>query len=238
MIKPVLQLALDFLNLNRALGVAEQAVKGGVDWLEAGTPLIKSEGLDAIRKLREKFPKATIVADMKIMDVGRIETEAAAKAGADVVCVLAASSDSTIKECVEAGKNYGAKIEADLIEVQERELEKRVKAIAKLGVDYIGVHCAIDEQMRGKDPFLRLRKVAKLVNVPLACAGGINSETAPQAVKAGAQIVIVGGAISKAKSPLQATRQIKKAMTTGKEIKTKLFKRVSIEFYLKMWKVR
>lgn len=234
--KPILQLALDFLNLNRALKVAGEAMKGGVDWLEAGTPLIKSEGLDAIRKLREKFPKATIVADMKIMDVGRIETEAAAKAGADVVCVLAAASDSTIKECVEAGKNYGAKIEADLIEVQERELEKRVKAIAKLGVDYIGVHCAIDEQMRGKDPFARLRKVAKLVNIPVACAGGINSETAPQAVKAGAQIVIVGGAITKAKGPLQATRRIKKAMTTGKGIKTTLFKRVSIEEVIQVLK--
>ena len=118
--KPVLQVALDFLNLKRALGVAEEAVAGGVDWLEAGTPLIKSEGLDAVRELRKKFPQATIVADMKIMDVGRIETEAAAKAGANIVCVLAAASDSTIRECVEAGKNYGAKIEADLIEIEDQ----------------------------------------------------------------------------------------------------------------------
>ena len=143
--KPILQVALDFLNLNRALKVAEQAIEGGVDWLEAGTPLIKSEGLDAIRQLRKKFPQATIVADMKIMDVGRIETEAAAKAGANIVCVLACASDSTIRECVEAGRNYGAKIEADLIEIKEQDLEKRVKELEKLGLDYIGVHCAIDE---------------------------------------------------------------------------------------------
>jgi len=234
--KPILQVALDFLNLNRALKVAEEAVKGGVDWLEAGTPLIKSEGLDAIRELRKKFPKATIVADMKTMDVGRIETEAAAKAGADIISVLAAASDSTIRECVEAGKNYGAKIEADLIEVKEKEIERRAKAVEKLGVDYIGVHCPIDEQMRGEEPFSRLRKVAKAVNIPVACAGGINSETAARAVKAGAHIVIVGGAITKAKDAAEASRRIKKAITTGKGIKTKLFKRVSIEEVYKVFK--
>jgi 3-hexulose-6-phosphate synthase/6-phospho-3-hexuloisomerase len=225
--KPILQLALDFLNLKRALGVAEEAVRGGVDWLEAGTPLIKSEGLDAVRELKKRFPQATIVADMKTMDVGRIETEAAAKAGADVVCVLAAASDSTIRECVEAGKNYGAKIQADLLEIREGELPARAQRVAKLGVDYVGVHVAIDEQMEGKDPFARLRKVARAVHIPVACAGGINSETAPKAVKAGARIVIVGGAINKAKKPAQATREIKKAIATGKEVKTTLFKRVS-----------
>jgi len=224
-----LQLALDFLNLKRALKVAEEAARGGVDWFEAGTPLIKSEGLNAVRELRRLFPKAVVVADMKIMDVGRIETEAAAKAGANVVTVLAAASDSTIAECVEAGRNYGVKIEADLMEIKEEELEKRAKRLEKLGVDYIGVHVAIDEQMKAKDPFERLERIAKSVNIPVAVAGGINSETAPRAVKAGAEIIIVGGAVNKAKSPLEAARRIKKAMVTGKEIKTSLFKRVSAD---------
>ncbi|MBN3038177.1 MAG: orotidine 5'-phosphate decarboxylase [Candidatus Omnitrophica bacterium] len=225
--KPILQVALDFVNLKRALQVAEEAVKGGVDWLEAGTPLIKSEGLDVVRELRKKFPNVTIVADMKIMDAGRIETEAAAKAGADIVCVLAAASDSTIRECVQAGRNYGAKIEADLIEIGEKEIEKRARQVEKLGVDYVGVHCAIDQQMKGKDPFTRLQKVAKAVKIPVAVAGGINSETACRAVKAGADIVIVGGAITKAKEPKLASGDIKKAISSGKVIASRLFKRVS-----------
>lgn len=234
--KPVLQVALDFLNLKRALGVADEAAKGGVDWFEAGTPLIKSEGLNAIRQLRKKFPKATIIADMKIMDVGRIETEAAAKAGADIVCVLAAASDSTIRECVEAGKNYGAKIEADMIEIKNEDIVKRAKDVERLGVDYIGIHCAIDEQMEGKDPFLKLRKVAKAVNIPLAVAGGINSETASESIKAGAGIVIVGGAITKDKDPKKAANTIKKAIGTGKKIKTRFFKRVSADDVYKILK--
>ncbi|MFH1867337.1 MAG: 3-hexulose-6-phosphate synthase [Candidatus Omnitrophota bacterium] len=227
--KPVLQVALDFLNLKRALQLADEAVKGGVDWLEAGTPLIKSEGLDAIRQLRKKFPKATIIADMKIMDAGRIETEAAAKAGADIVCVLAAASDSTIRECVEAGKNYGAKIEADMMGIKSEDIIRRAKEVERLGVDYIGVHCAIDEQMKGKNAFTKLKNVAKAVNVPLAIAGGINSETASEAVKAGAHIIIVGGAITKDKNPAKAAGIIKKAIATGKIIKTDLFKRVSAD---------
>ncbi|GAJ02521.1 unnamed protein product, partial [marine sediment metagenome] len=64
----ILQVAFDFVNLKRALKVAEAAVAGGADWLEAGTPLIKSEGLDIVRELRGRFPDYTIVADMKIMD--------------------------------------------------------------------------------------------------------------------------------------------------------------------------
>jgi len=225
--KPILQLALDFVNLSRALKVAEEAARGAAVWLEAGTPLIKSEGLDSVRAMRKRFPKATIVADMKIMDAGRIETEMAAKAGADVICVLAAASPETIKECVEAGKNYGAKIEADLIGVRDGELEKRAREAEKLGVDYIGVHIAIDDQMKGKDPFRGLRKIRKSVNIPIACAGGINSETAASAVRAGASIIIVGGAITKAGDPERAARRIERAITKRKVIKTTLFKRAS-----------
>ena len=108
--RPVLQLALDFVDLPRAIQVAEEAVAGGADWLEVGTPLIKSEGLEAIRQVKSRWPDRVIVADMKTMDAGRAEVECAAKAGARVVGVLGAASDATIKECIEAAKNYGAQV--------------------------------------------------------------------------------------------------------------------------------
>ena len=223
--KPVLQLALDFVDLRRAVKNAKKALEGGVDWLEAGTPLIKSEGLESVRELRRLFPKKTIVADMKIMDAGRIEVEAAAKAGADIVDVLGAASDATIRECVQAARNYGAKVVVDLIAVKDPGA--RAKELEGFGIDYITVHCAIDEQMEGKDPFEILREVVQTVSVPVGVAGGINSETAPQAIEAGASIVIVGGAISKSVNPKDAASIIKKAMTEGTAIATKLFKRGS-----------
>ena len=130
-----LQLALDFVDLHRALKVAEAAVPAGVDWIEAGTPLIKSEGLDAVRELKRRFPGKTLVADMKIMDAGRIEVEAAAKAGAQVIDVLGTATDATIKECVAAGKNYGARIVVDLIAVADPVA--RARQVEELGADYI-----------------------------------------------------------------------------------------------------
>ena len=221
--KPILQLALDFVDLKRALKSAKAGVAGGVDWLEAGTPLIKSEGLHAVRELRRLFPDATIIADMKIMDTGRIEVETAAKAGANIVDVLGASSDATIRECIQAGKNYGAQIVVDMIAVDD--VVPRAKLAEDLGADYVTVHCAIDEQMEGKDPFDILRQVAKSLSIPVGVAGGINSETAAMAVEAGASFVIVGGAITKAMDPEQATREIRQGLDTGESISTTLFKR-------------
>lgn len=221
--EPLVQIALDFVNLNRALKVAEAAAAGGADWLEAGTPLIKSEGLDCLRALRRRFPQKTLVADMKIMDVGRIESESAFKAGANVVCVLGVADDSTIKECVEAAKNYGGRVMVDLLGVSDPT--RRAMELEKMGIDYIGMHTSIDEQMRGKDPFSQLREVSRTVSVPVAVAGGINSETAAKAIDAGASVIIVGGAVIKAKDPQEATRTIKEAIKDKKVVPAELFKR-------------
>jgi len=220
----ILQLALDFVDLHRALHVAELAVPAGVDWLEVGTPLIKSEGLDAVREVKRRFPGKVIVADMKIMDAGRTEVEAAAKAGARVIDVLGTAMDATILECVQAGKNYGAQIVVDLIAVPDPVA--RARQVEELGADYITVHVAIDEQMRGEDPFAMLQAVSRAVRVPVGVAGGINSETAAQALASGASYVIVGGAITKAKDPEAATRDIRRALDEGVVIATDLFKRV------------
>jgi len=223
--KPVLQLALDFVDLKRAVKCAQAGVAGGVDWLEVGTPLIKSEGLEAVRELRRLFPNVPLVADMKIMDAGRIEVESAAKAGANIVDVLGAASDATIRECIQAGKNYGAKIVADLIAVNDPV--SRGQEIEEFGADYITVHCSIDEQMEGKDPFEALRRLAEAVSLPVGVAGGINSETAAGALEAGASIVIVGGAITKAIDPAEAAGTIKRAMGERIAVPTRLFKRGS-----------
>jgi len=221
--KITLQVALDLLNEHRALAIAKDSVKGGADWIEAGTPLIKSEGMEIVRKLKETFPKKTLVADMKTMDTGAFETEMAAKAGADVVCVLAASDDSTIIDSIKSGRKYGTKIMVDLIGVKDKV--KRAKELEKIGADYLCIHIGIDEQMTGKKPTEILKKIVKNTKIPVAVAGGINSETAAEMIKAGASIIIVGGAITKAKNVTQATKTIKKAIIDRKIIKTELFKK-------------
>jgi 3-hexulose-6-phosphate synthase/6-phospho-3-hexuloisomerase len=223
--KPILQIALDFVDLTRALKLAEEAVDGGAEWVEAGTPLIKSAGLDCVRELRKKFPHRTIVADMKTMDAGRIEVESAAKAGADIVSILGLASNSTISECIQAGGHYGAKIMVDLLKVPD--FLKRAKELEQMGTDYLSVHTSIDEQMQGEISFEKVGLVAQEVNIPVAVAGGINSENASEAVEAGATIVVVGGAIIKSEDARKATQEIKKGIDRKISIKTKLFKRVA-----------
>jgi len=220
---PVLQVALDLMNAHRALQIAKDSIKGGADWIEAGTPLIKSEGMDIIRQLKQTFPDRTIVADLKTMDTGALETEMATKAGANIVCILAAADDSTIKDAIKSARKYGSKIMADLIGVEDKL--KRSKEIEKLGVDYLCIHVGIDEQMLGKKPIKILSSIFKSTNIPIAVAGGLNSETVVDVVNAGGSIILVGGALTKAKDVTEATRQIKKAISEKKSVDTALFKK-------------
>ena len=219
----VVQVALDFVDLPRAIEIAREAVAGGVDWVEAGTPLIKAEGLRAVRELKAAFPDKLIFADLKTMDAGRIEVEYAAKAGAGLVGVLGAASDSTIKECIEAAHNYGCKLIVDMIEVADPVARSR--QAEAWGADYVGIHTAIDQQMRGEAPFTTLRAVAEAVAIPVSAAGGVNSETAAAAAAAGAGIVVVGGAITKAADATAAAAEIRRAVDTGVAIATTLYKR-------------
>jgi len=223
---PILQVALDFMILERAIKAAEEAIKGSVDWIEVGTPLIKSEGMKAIREIKRRFHRTT-VADLKTMDVGRVEVEMAAKSGADVITVLAVADDSTIEDSVKAARKYGAKIMVDLL--NHPEPVRRAKEVEKLGADYLCVHVGVDQQMRGKNPLEILKNVASSVNIPVAAAGGINSETAAEVVNAGAEIVIVGGAIIKAPNVEEAARRIKEAIEKGVKIKSDFYKKYGEE---------
>jgi len=213
--KPVLQVALDLMHLKRALEIASEAVEGGADWIEAGTPLIKSEGADVLRELKKAFPGRTIVADMKTMDVGGFEVEIAAKAGADVVTVLGLADDDTIHEAVLSARQYGTGVMIDLIGVPDKAA--RAKRAEALGASYVCLHVGIDEQMKGgAAPVETVRAVARSVSIPIAVAGGITSETAPALLKAGASVIIVGGGIIKAEDVAGAARQVKEAMLSGK----------------------
>lgn len=196
--------------MDRAVEIAKEAIAGGADWIEIGTPLIKSEGMDAIRTMRKAFPDRTILADMKTVDTGAIEVEMAAKAGADVVIVLGSADDSTLLDALRSAHKYGVRLMADLISAPDPV--KRVVELEALGVDYVNVHIGIDQQMMGKDPIALLREISQRVNVQLAVAGGLDANSAVQAVKAGAKVVIVGGNITHSDNVTEAARKIRQSV--------------------------
>lgn len=220
-----LQLALDFVEINRALNVAKEA-ENFVDILEIGTPLIKSEGMNAVRRFRKEFSDKEICADMKTMDVGRIEVEMAAKSGADIVGILGASDYSMIFESIRAGRNYGCKIMVDMLNVEK--IVEKAKRIHDFAHDvYICVHLGIDQQMKGMKISDEVEKLAKNGINSLAVAGGINSESAGELAKF-CDIIIVGAAITKARNVSHSAKIIKEAMEKKISIKSE-FKKASCE---------
>ncbi len=204
-----LQLALDFADTDRALAAAREAAPY-VDIIEAGTPLIKSEGLDIVRRLRREFPKKTLVADMKIMDTGALEVEIASKAGADIITILGAADISTIREGIEASRRFGSAIMVDILNVSDA----KIREIEGLHPDYLCLHVSIDQQHMGVDVFERMRKLR--VRTRLAVAGGLNAATAGEAAAQGAEIIIVGGGITKAPDAAEAARKIRDAIAKRK----------------------
>src|SRR3989442_331080 len=208
--EPVLQVALDHMHLKRALLAAKEAVEGGADWLEAGTPLVKSEGIEAVRQLKKSFPGKTIVADLKTLDTGAFEVEIAEKAGAAVITVMGVTDDATILEAVRAARRSGSKIMVDLMRVADKPA--RAKELEKLGVDYLNMHVSIDEQMIAHTPLQELKAVAAATSLPVAVAGRLDSADLGRGPKDGAPIAIAGGGATQRESAPAAPRVSKKAI--------------------------
>ncbi len=189
-----LQLALDLVNIPEAKQIVAE-VQEHIDIVEIGTPVVINEGLRAVKEIKEQFPSLKVLADLKVMDAGAYEVMKAAEAGADIVTVLGATDDATIRGAVEEAKKHNTKILVDMINV--KDIETRAREIDALGVDYICVHTGYDLQAEGQSPFEQLRIIKNVVkNSKTAVAGGIKLGTLPDVVKANPDLVIVGGGIT------------------------------------------
>src|SRR5438128_2353371 len=162
---PIVQISLDLTSLDEAIETAAVAVDAGVDWLEAGTPLLLAHGLRAVEALRQRFPDHPIVADLKTMDGGYLETEMMAKAGADLVVVMGRAHEATIRRVVDAGRDYGIKVMGDNLAADDRVASARW--MEQLGVDFIVHHIGFDERnlIRGLSPLDELDAVVRAVEL-------------------------------------------------------------------------
>lgn len=199
--KPIVQISLDLTNIDEALETAEMAIRAGVDWLEAGTPLILAEGLHGVRKLREAFPGVPLVADLKTMDGGYLEAEMMAKAGATHVVVMARAHEETIKCVVQAGKDFGVKVMGDNMVFPD--MVEGAKFLEDLGCDYVIHHIGYDERRgiavsgrRMPSPLDQLKEVVAAVNIPVQAVGGLSLEQAIQCPQFGAPLVVLGAPLT------------------------------------------
>jgi 3-hexulose-6-phosphate synthase len=195
------QLSLDLIDLDEALSTASAALRAGVDWLEAGTPLLMAEGLRAIRELRARFPQTPIVADLKIMDGGWLEAEMTARAGASMLVVMGQAHAETIELVAKAGRDFGVQIMGDDMAMPDPVVAARY--LEDLGCDYIVHHIGFDmrtlRRSRGQHaptPLDRLREVVQAVSIPVQAVGGLTLEQAMATPEYGAPLVVIGAPLA------------------------------------------
>ena len=189
--EPIVQISLDIPTIAEAMPLAETAVRAGVDWLEAGTPLILGEGLHAVKALHERFPDHPVVADLKTMDGAYLETEMMAKAGASFVVVMGVAHPASIKAAIQAGKDFNCKIMGDIMAAPDKPA--CAKMMQDLGVDYIIHHVGFDERREiPMSPLDELAAVVKAVSIPVQAVGGLSIEEAISMPQHGAPLVVIG----------------------------------------------
>lgn len=198
---PIVQISLDLIDLDEALATAELARRAGVDWLEAGTPLILAEGMRGVRALRERFPGVPIVADLKTMDGGYLEAEMMARAGATHVVVMARAHEETVKCVVKAGRDHGVKVMGDNLGCPD--MVAGARQLEDLGCDFVIHHIGYDERRgiaaagrRMPSPLDQLREVVAAVRVPVQAVGGLTLDQAIRTPEYGAPLVVIGAPLA------------------------------------------
>ncbi|MDD1713073.1 MAG: bifunctional 5,6,7,8-tetrahydromethanopterin hydro-lyase/3-hexulose-6-phosphate synthase [Methanoregulaceae archaeon] len=194
---PYLQVAMDLVDMGKVAQVLKHVPENDHVLIEAGTPLIKKFGLSVIGEIRKLRPNAFIIADMKILDTGNLEARMAADATADAVVVSGLAPVSTIEKAVSEARKVGIYSIIDMLNVANP-----VKLITSLKVkpDIVELHRAIDVEESshawGDIPAIKKAAGGKLL---VATAGGIRVDVVKDALKAGADILVVGRAITASK---------------------------------------
>lgn len=205
------QYAIDTLSRDSALEAADAAVEAGITCLEAGHVLVKAVGIGIVRTLRERFPEAEIVADMKTMDMGRDEVAIAGEAGADLVIVCAAASDGVLVAAQEEARARDMELLVSLMGVRDRI--RRARRVLDLGLPRVIAHRGIDDSYHWSDPDPRgeLQELGSLPGVQLALAGGINARSAAEFRNISLERFIVGRGISDALNPVSEIQALLQA---------------------------
>lgn len=187
-----IQVSMDVTTIDEAMEMAHAAMRAGVDWLEAGTPLILAEGLHCVKALRKEFPDTPIIADLKTMDGAGLEGEMMFKAGATFTVVMGQAHDASIIEQVKMAKNFDAKVMCDVMLCDDKV--GRAKKAEELGVDYIIVHTGFDERnmIPGLSPLDDLQSILDAVSIPVQAVGGLTVEQALETLNMGADSVVFG----------------------------------------------
>ncbi len=202
---PYLQIALDAPNLERAKKVIEALPESDKILLEAGTPLIKGYGTGVINELRSVAKNDFMIADLKTLDVGQVEVDLAFDDGADAVVASGLATVEVIDKFIYEAKRLGIYAIIDMMNVEDPI--KKLKSLKELP-EIVILHRAIDSEKTQKIKFSLIGEIKKVFpEIYVAVAGGIDPQTAPLALKEGADILIVGRYITQSRDIERSTRE-------------------------------
>jgi len=197
---PYLQIALDVGSSETAKKVISQVPRSDHIIYEVGTPLIKSEGVKSISAVRDVAKSSFLVADLKTMDVGKVEVDMSYDETADAMAVAGQAPIEVIDKFIYEARRLGSYSILDTINVPDPL--KLLKSLKELP-DVVELHRGVDEESGGKkhrwDLIPKIKTLAKDKKVLVAVAGGIEPNNALDALKAGADIIVVGRYITQAK---------------------------------------
>ncbi|MBQ5950947.1 MAG: orotidine 5'-phosphate decarboxylase [Lachnospiraceae bacterium] len=204
--KPIIQMAIDVTDNERAVYLAGCAMRAGADWIEVGNPLNKFQGVHAIRYMRDHFPDTYILVDMMVLAGAKRYVTAVREYGGQNVTVTGLCPDITVRETIEEGKKQGVDVTVDLFNVADPVAA--AQKYAAMGADYIMVHFGVDQKRENPNasPLETLKKVNELVDTPLSYAV-YDAEEAVQAVRNGADVIVVGEPLLSAEDPEKAMKE-------------------------------
>ncbi len=214
---PYLQISLDIPELERTKKIIVQIPKSDRIILEAGTPLIKRYGAKVISELREVAKDVFFIADLKTLDVGKVEVDLAYEETADAVVAAGLAPSQTLDSFIHEAKRLGIYAVVDMLNVEDpiRKLK-----LLKEFPDIVILHRGIDEESGraiGLEFIQEIRQTFKDKRFLIAVAGGIVPETAKEALEKGADILIVGRYVTQSKDIERAVRDFLELTPTMRE---------------------
>ena len=204
---PYLQISLDAPELERSKKIIEQLPGSDRIILEVGTPLIKRYGTKIINELRQTARDMFFVADLKTLDVGKVEVDLAYDETADAVVAAGLAPAETLDSFIHEAKRLGIYAVVDMLNVDDPL--KKLKSIKEFP-DIVVLHRGIDQETgrsHGLEIIPEIRQTFKDRKFLIAVAGGIVPETAKEALAKGADIIIVGRYVTQSKDIERSVRE-------------------------------
>jgi 3-keto-L-gulonate-6-phosphate decarboxylase len=209
--KPLLQVALDHLDLPSALG-STKLLAPFVDVLEAGTILCYAEGAKAVKAVRDAYPKHLVVADLKAADAGSVLAEMVFSRGATWMTVICCAPYATMETALKTARKYGGDVQVELY--GDWTFEHAAEWL-RIGLKQAIYHRGRDAQAAGKgwdgEDLAKIRRLADM-GFEVSVTGGLGPDDLGQFKGIPVKCFISGRSLYDAKDPAAAAREFRLAI--------------------------